>query len=222
MAVILALVAIALVALLIHEFFATNTERASPVLPLALVAPPPTPPQVAKPEPEPEPPEPLKTSEASDEVPGGPGTESGPATPGPSGPLGLDEAGGGGSDAFGLAGRPGGRELLLTGSGGGGGSGNPQRFMQFAGRLQAHFKQQIDHSPELKQACFTATVKVRVSAGGTIDIQDVKLQKSTGDRGLDARIRVAFEQLLPMQDTPPSDMPWPVTLQVISRRADCK
>jgi hypothetical protein len=93
--------------------------------------------------------------------------------------------------------------------------------MQFAGQLQAHFKQQLDHSPELKQACFTANVKVKVSAGGTIDIQEVKLQKSSGDRGLDARIRAAFEQLMPMKDSPPPDMPWPVTLQVSSHRADC-
>jgi len=91
-----------------------------------------------------------------------------------------------------------------------------------SGRLQAHFKQQLDHSSELNQACFTANVKVRVTAGGTIDIQDVKLQKSTGDRELDARIRAAFAQLMPMEGSPPPDMPWPITLQVVSRRADCK
>jgi hypothetical protein len=78
MAAILALAAFALVALLVHEFFASNTERASPVLPLALVAPPPPPtPEVNKPEPEP--PEPLTTPEASEWAPGAPGTESGPA-----------------------------------------------------------------------------------------------------------------------------------------------
>jgi TonB family protein len=135
------------------------------------------------------------------------------------GKAGVDEAGASGTDSFGLAGKPGGRELLLTGAGGGGGNPNG-RYLQFASQIQAYIKDQLNQVASLTQDCYTVNVAVWVAATGSID--DVRIRKSTGDRILDSEIRSALLQLAPMDPAPPSDMPWPVILQMVAHRADCK
>ena len=47
------------------------------------------------------------------------------------------------------------------------------------------------------------------------------IRKSTGNRALDTEIRSALLELAPMEEMPPSDMPWPVVLKLIAHRADC-
>lgn len=213
-----------LVILLVHEFLAANTVRTAPVQPVILMAPPPAPaeepPEVKKPEIEEV--RPTKSLDNTLEwAPGsaGMGTGSGEAGPAATGSLGLDEAGGAGADAFGLAGKPGGRELLLTGGGGGG--GNPTgRFVQFASQLQTHIARELNQLSELKKTCYRVNLLVRVSDTGYIEA--VKIRKSSGHLPLDAAIEEALKGLPPMSAVPPSDMPWPVGLQVTSRRADCE
>ncbi len=218
-----AVVALGLIAALVHHFLSSNTERATFVEPIALLAPPPAaappPPKKVEPDP-PDRVEPVDkrdlTAGMADEPPG-PTTQPAPGTPAP-GPLGLDEAGAGGGDAFGLAGRPGGRELLLTGGGGG---GNPNaRFLRFASQLQSHVEEQLRPLQELQQTCYRLRVQIRVAANGSLE--DVKIPLSSGDAALDSRIRDALLGIAPLQDTPPADMPWPITLQLVSHTAGCK
>lgn len=221
-----ALAAIGLVYLLVHEFLTSNTLRSTPIQSVALVsaAPPPPPPQVQKPNEEEkiEKIEPTKAIDVNDWTPGEAGATPGPGTGSAgvptNGMLGLDEAGGSGSDAFGLAGKPGGHELLLTGGGG----GNPYaRFLQYANEVQANIQAQLNRVAALTQDCYTARVGIWVASSGSI--KDVKILKSTGDGGLDSKIRDALLQLAPMDASPPPpDMPWPIGLQVSAHRADCK
>lgn len=208
----------ALVLLLVREFLTTNTVRAPPLQAVALLPPPPPPeppPRLEEKQPQHEP-LPLPDSREWAAAPGPPPAGADAAAP-VTGPLGLDEAGAGGGDAFGLAGRPGGRELLLTSEGGG---GNPNaRFVQFADQLQSHIQRELNEHAELRRGCYTVSVYVRVGAAGTIE--DVRIGKSTGVAALDSAIREAFQALAPMETTPPADMPWPVGLRVESHGAQC-
>src|SRR5271165_2506895 len=106
------LAAIGLLVLLVHEFLSSNTPRSAPIQSVALIAPvpAPAPPEVQKPEEEKaEKLESTKTLDSSDLTPGEPNAAPGPGSGGipTNGVLGLDEAGAGGSDTFGLAGKPG-------------------------------------------------------------------------------------------------------------------
>lgn len=215
-----------LLALLVHTFLDSNTARTeASVQRIALVAPPPAPPPPPPDRRKPleEPPRRDQRLDMSDLNAGVAGANPGPAEhAGPAGPaggaLGLDEAGASGSDAFGLAGNPGGRELLLTGGGGG---GNPNaRFLQFAGQLQQHIEAQLNQIPELKQTCYTVRVEVRVAPGGSVE--NVKIHTSSGDAELDSRIRTALVKMPPLSAIPPSDMPWPVGLQLVSHGPGCE
>jgi len=218
------LAATALVVLLVRELLTSNTVRTAPVQPVALLAPAPPPPPPA---PEEKPPEeqphelqPLESSELTAGVPGPGFGDNRAGDSAPTGPLGLNEAGTGGSDVFGLAGRPGARELPL-GEAGGGGGGNPHaRFLQFANQLQLHLEQQLNLIAALRRDCYRVHVAVRVVPGGAV--QEVRILKSTGNPDLDTQLRTALLQLPPMGVSPPPDMPWPVGLEVVSNRADCE
>jgi protein TonB len=210
----------ALLVLLVHAFLNGNTERAAPVQAVALIAPPtPSTPDIKKPEQDRS--EPIQSHDTTDWTPGAPGPYAGSSTDspgvGPTGPLGVDQAGTGGGDAFGLAGRPGGRELLLTGNGGGGNPYGP--FYQFAARIKSHLTEQLNQVDALKHACYTVDIELRVGTSGSIE--GVKVRSSTGDRALDAQLQAALLGLAPMADAPPSGMPWPISLRIVSRRQKC-
>jgi protein TonB len=215
------LLGIGMVGLLVRAFLLTNTERVMPLQPVHLVAtaPTPPPPEVKKPpEPQPQPVEQIDsrswTDAAATDSP--PGPSGGPVAA--DGPLGLAEAGEGGSDAFGLAGRPGGTELLLTGGGGGGGNA-AGRFALFAHELETHMQEELNRNDALRRDCYTVQVAVRLTSSGAV--QEVKIARSTGRRELDAEIRRALESLPPLDAAPPTDIPWPVSLRIVSSRADC-
>lgn len=211
---------------LVRAFMSANSERPAAMLPVAIVAAPPPapppPPEARKEEPVPQ----AVTQVESAQWNQGEASEGPPGPPGPpglpsDGVLGLAEAGEAGGDAFGLAGKPGGHELLLTAVGNGGGGGaNPARFTQFATRLEAHLQKGLNEFEALRQDCYTAKVLVWVSTVGIIE--KVRITRSTGQPALDAQVRDALESLPPMDVSPPSDMPWPAGLLLVARRADCQ
>jgi protein TonB len=223
-ATVASLLGMAMIGLFIRSLLTINTERPAALHPVALVA---TPPLAQPPRPEVKKPDEPQThrleqldlkswtpTTAQDSQPGAAG---GPLQA--SGPLGLAEAGEGGGDAFGLAGRPGGRELLLTGGGGGGGNPNG-RFAEFTQRLESHVQKELNQHEDLKNVCYTIDILLRVSANGFIEEPTVK--KSTGQPELDARIKRALDSLQPLDIAPPSGLPWPVGLRIVSHRADCR
>lgn len=223
-----AVVAAGALALLVHAFLDSNSERTAFVQPVSLVPPalptqpPPTPPEKPEMQKElPQQPLTLDTNDLSVGVTGspGPGTDAGPSSGAlASGPLGINEAGEGGGDAFGLAARSGGRELLFTRSAGGG--GNPSaRYVEFANQLQSHVKEQLNQNNDLRKDCYAVRVDIRIAASGFIET--AKIRSSTGDAALDAELRAALLKLAPLNAGPPPDMPQPVGLRIVSRRADC-
>lgn len=226
-----ATLALGVLALVLHVFLGSSSVRTAYVQPVTLMppAPPAPPPPEAKRVEQEEPPEHLSPTDLQDEGiresgpvanATSPATGAGaglglPAT----GPLGFNEAGEAGSDVFGLAARHGGHELLSTAPGGGGGGDRNARFIQYADTLKSYLQVQLNEVEELRRACYSVQVTVRV--GGAGQLQDVKIRKSTGDPALDAQLRSVLSSLPPMDHLPPPDMPWPVGLRIVSRRDDC-
>lgn len=223
-----AVLTLGLLALMLHVFLGPSSVRTAYIQPVTLEPPPPPPappPQVKPPE------EPLESERPIHEdttQDNGPVTDGPPGPPGPpgpataglaaTGPLGFNEGGEAGSDVFGLAARRGGHELLLTAPRGGGGDRNA-RFFRYADTLQSSLQTQLNEVQDLRRSCYSLEVTVRVSAEG--GIEDVKIHRTTGDPALDARIRGVLSGLHASDNPPPPDMPWPVGLRIVSRRADC-
>jgi protein TonB len=126
--------------------------------------------------------------------------------PPPSAHLGLDAEGGAGGDAFGLVGNKGGRDLL--GSGG-------SAFAWYAGLLKSEI---LDHLQEEKQARdgeYTITVRVWVASDGTIE--RVRIAQSSGSPVRDRAIEATLGHLSRLSQGPPTDMPQPISLRIVSR-----
>lgn len=134
-----------------------------------------------------------------------------PAEP-PPGPLGLDAKGTGPGDAFGLAGRPGGRDIVL----GGGGTGQ-LAAMAFGNGTARHIAQELARNPALKGATFRIELSVWLSRDGRIEREE--LTRGSGDAGLDARIKAALALVSPLREAPPPDLAQPLRIRVTSSDA---
>lgn len=216
-AVISAALGLAMMTLLVHQFLSSNSVRTAPLQPVALLPPPPPAQEMNKPPEE----EPQEVSTAQDLGMSDSLTADASQAAPTSGDnnLGLDEAGGAGGDAFGLVGKVGGRELLLTAGGGSSAGNSTARLQQFAAQLQSYLREELNRVPEIRQACYTIHVALRLSPTGSLE--NVVIRKSTGSRALDGQISAALVDLPPVPSLPPPDMPWPVTLEIRSHRADC-
>jgi protein TonB len=166
-----------------------------------LIVPPPPPPP---PQDEPPPPPQEKTEEPlPKDEPQPPPDDSPP----PAGPLGLDAEGTAGDDAFGLAARRGGSDLV-------GGNGSAA-FAWYTNRLKDAVVEKLSADSRIGAKKFSLSVSVWIAPNGSI--KEVKLATTTGNHDLDQRIEAALNSLKIMSDAPPSDMPQPVNLQIISR-----
>lgn len=165
---------------------------------IQLIRPPPPPPNL--PPPPPPPPEekvhiptPQKTPQPT------------PDHPPPSQQLGLDSKGGTGSDAFGLAARPGGQDLIGEGA---------SAFVWYAGLLKDQILNQLGAQPEVRSTTYSVVVSVWIGGDGTI--QRVRIAQSSGDQGRDRSIEDALNRLGRLSQPPPADMPEPITLRIVS------
>jgi protein TonB len=128
-----------------------------------------------------------------------------PNHPPPSPQLGLDAKGGAGSDAFGLAARPGGQDII-----GEGGSA----FSWYAGLLKDQILNQLGAQADARSASYTVVVSVWVADDGTV--QRVQIAKTSGDQERDRAIESALARLGRLSQPPPADMPEPITLRIVS------
>lgn len=165
---------------------------------IQLIRPPPPPPNL--PPPPPPPPEEKVHIATPQKVP-----QPTPDRPPPSQPLGLDAKGGAGSDAFGLAGRPGGQDII-----GEGGSA----FSWYAGLLKDQILDQLGAQAAARSASYTVVVSVWVGGDGTV--RRVEIAKSSGDSQRDRSIESALARLGRLSQPPPADMPEPITLRIVS------
>jgi len=165
---------------------------------IQLIRPPPPPPNL--PPPPPPPPEekvhiptPQKTPQPT------------PDHPPPSQQLGLDAKGGAGSDAFGLAARPGGQDLIGEGA---------SAFVWYAGLLKDQILSQLGAQPEVRSTTYSVVVSVWIGNDGSI--QRVQIAQSSGDERRDHSIEDALTRLGRLSQPPPADMPEPITLRIVS------
>ena len=161
--------------------------------------PPPPPPQVEKPKEEVK--QEIKEPEPKDD------------SPPPDAPLGLDAKGTSGSDGFGLAGRPGGREITSLGDTG---AGDGRGFLFYANQLQAQLQDELNQQKKLKGSDYRATVAVWIGQDG--HVQRVDLTGSTGDSDTDKVLREAIAGARRLK-APPANMPQPLRLRITSRGA---
>jgi protein TonB len=165
-----------------------------------IIRPPPPPPPD-----QPPPPPPEKTEE---QLPKDKPEEPPPDnSPPPAGPLGLDAQGTAGEDAFGLAARAGGGDLV-------GGTGTAA-FAWYTNRLKDAILDKLSADGRIGSKRFALTVRVWLEADGRI--KQVKLSSTTGDGALDKMIESDLSALSKLADSPPIEMPQPISLKIVSR-----
>ena len=164
-----------------------------------IIRPPPPPPD------QPPPPPPEKTDEPlPKDKPEEPPPDNSPP---PAGPLGLDAQGSAGEDAFGLAARAGGGDLV-------GGNGTAV-FAWYTNRVRDAIRDKLSADGRIGSKRFSFTVLVWIEADGRI--KQVKAVSSTGDGALDKAIEADVSSLQKLSDSPPLEMPQPIRLQIVSR-----
>jgi protein TonB len=195
-----------LVAAMLLNQPAPDLHKKIPQITVLRLPPPPPPPK-----PEEKPPEPPKIKEEvkietpHPEEPPRPADEAPPP-----GPLGVDAQGSGAGDAFGLAGRPGGRDITTIGSGGG--SALSQNIY---GNGVAHFlAQELGRDPKLKNAAYTVEVLVWMSRDGRVIRNEIV--KGSGNDDVDALIHGQLSQASPYRQAQPDNLPQPLRIQLKS------
>jgi periplasmic protein TonB len=163
-----------------------------------IIRPPPPPPD------QPPPPPPVKTQEELPKDEPEPAPKEDEQAPPPA--LGLDAEGSAGGDAFGLAARKGGSDLV-------GGNGKAA-FAWYTNRLKDAVVERLTADTRIGSKKFSVSVRVWIEADGRI--KEVKLVSTTGDRALDQRIEAALASLTRLSDAPPLEMPQPISLKIVS------
>ncbi|MEJ0099941.1 MAG: TonB C-terminal domain-containing protein [Pseudomonadota bacterium] len=120
--------------------------------------------------------------------------------------LGVDAAGSGAGDGFGLVGRPGGRDLLATGG---------SAFAWYAGLLKDELQNRLTGDKRIRSGSYSVVVRVWVRSDGVVE--KANIQGSSGDADRDRVIESVLANLTRLTQAPPADMPQPISLRVVSR-----
>lgn len=191
--------------LLLKDMFAAPVQKKKQIQMISLVQPPPPPP----PKEEPPPPE-IKEEVKIDEPepqPDEPPEQAAEDAPPPGEDLGVDADGGAGSDAFGLVGRKGGRDLL------GGSSGS--EYAWYANVLQQDIADLLSDNNKIRQSRYIIEVQLWFEQNGKV--KKAKLIKSSGDAAMDRSIQLALNEMGNLRERPPEGIPQPVRLRIESR-----
>jgi protein TonB len=157
------------------------------------------PPQEAPPPPPP-PPEKIEEPLPQDQ----PTPEQTPDTP--SQQLGLDADASAGSDAFGLAARKGGADLVGTGT---------AIFGRYTAQLKDAIQDALSDDDKVRKGNYTVSVRVWVARDGSVE--RAQLVQSTGKRDVDRAIEQALTHVHRLAEPPPLEMPQPIVLRVVSK-----
>jgi periplasmic protein TonB len=163
-----------------------------------LIRPPPPPPDL----PPPPPPPPEEKVVVPDQAKPDP-TPSNEPPPGDQ--LGLDAQGTAGGDAFGLAARPGGRDLLASGG---------SAYAWYGGLVKNEILEQLGN---LKPRGGQHAVDVRIWVRDDGTVERVRITEASGDSAWDRAIQVALSRMTRISQPPPADMPQPISLRIVSR-----
>jgi protein TonB len=189
-------------------FTKTDPGKHKTVTQISLIAPPPPPPK--PPEKPPDPPKVKEEVKLDDPKPVDEPKQA-PEQP-PAGPLGVDAQGTGPGDSFGLAGRPGGRDIIV-GNGGGGGLG----LNLFGSSTARYIAQVLARDPKLRSTSYQIEIRVWLTKDGRFQREEIV--RGTGDRELDALIRSGLNQLGSVSAPVPPNLPQPLHIRVTSSDA---
>jgi protein TonB len=165
-----------------------------------IIRPPPPPPPD---QPPPPPPEKVEQQIPKDTPQPKPEEEQAP----PDQPLGLATDGSAGSDAFGLAARAGGSDLI-------GGSGSAP-FAWYTNRIRDAVQDKLAAATCTKTAKGSLSIHVLMEADGRV--KQIKLATSTGDQKLDHCVDSALTSITRMNDAAPPGLPEQITMQIAFR-----
>jgi protein TonB len=182
----------------IHGFMsgkAQKTERT--VQNITLIRPPPPPPDT------PPPPPPEKVEEHLEQKEPDPTPDN---TPTPSPQLGLDAEGTAGGDAFGLAARKGGSDLVGTGG---------AAFAWYTGKLRDEITDHLSNDARVRAKKFTISLRIWLDRDGRV--KDVRMTSTTGDHELDSLIASSLSSMASLSEAPPIEMPQPISVKIVSR-----
>jgi protein TonB len=126
--------------------------------------------------------------------------------PTPSPQLGLDTEGTAGGDSFGLAARKGGGDLV--GAGG-------AVFAWYTGKLKAEVSDRLSSDAKLRGKKYSVGVRIWIEADGRI--KEARITSGSGNHDLDNTITADLVALGRLSESPPLEMPQPITLQIVSR-----
>ena len=168
--------------------------------------PPPPPPKLAEKPPE------IKKEEVNLPTPEPKAADEPP----PAQNLGVDAAGNGAGDSFGLEGRKGGRDITTIGEVGNV-AGSRAKFAFFTNMVQAHLQEELSRNQKLRSADYKAMIRIWFGANGKVD--RAELMGSTGNTDIDRTLTTALAEISPLSSTPPSDLPQPMKVRLTSRGA---
>lgn len=176
---------------------------------IELLKPPPPPPPPKTPPP---PPPPQQKQEKIDVPKPDAAPPDQPSQAPPPGPdLGVDAAGSGTGDNFGLVGKPGGGDLIGSG---GGGAGN--RFAWYGALVKDRITDAVQRDKRLREAAeYQRVVNVWVNSSGVVT--RVELVGAGDKPELDDALRLALRNLPPVREGAPGDMPQPIRLRISTR-----
>jgi periplasmic protein TonB len=183
----------------VHTMLAGKSNKQERTVQVVQIIRPPPPP----PPDQPPPPPPEKTEEPLPKDEPEPTPDQSPA---PSEQLGVDAEGTAGGDAFGLAARRGGSDLV--GSGG-------AAFAWYTGKLKDEVLERLSDDKGISSKKFSISMRVWIDTDGRI--KEIKLTTSTGSPELDKKIELAMTAIKRMSEAPPLEMPQPISLKVVSR-----
>ena len=182
----------------VHTMMSLKTSKSERLVQtIQVIRPPPPPPD------QPPPPPPEKTEEPlPKDVP-----QPTPDQPdqAPDQPLGIDAEGSAGGDAFGLAARAGGADLI-------GGTGTAP-FAWYTNRMRDAIKDRLSAAPCTKSAKGSVTTRVLVGLDGRV--KQIKLTTTTGNSKVDECVEQVLASITSMGDAPPPGMPEQVNLKVV-------
>lgn len=186
--------------LFVHAIMASKaTKPDRKIQTVQIIRPPPPPPDQPPPPPPPEKTETVLPKDEPEPTPD--------QTPAPAQSLGLDADASAGSDAFGLAARRGGSDLI-------GGNGTAP-FAWYTNRISDVIRDRLAAAPCTKSAKGSLTVHLLLEADGRV--KQIKLATTTGNPKTDECIDTALASITRMSDPVPPGMPEQVNLKIVAR-----
>jgi periplasmic protein TonB len=186
----------------VRTMMAAKTMKSERKVQVVQIIRPPPPPPDQPPPPPPPPPEKVQEPLPKDEPEPTPEEQQAPAQP-----LGIDADGSAGSDAFGLAARSGGSDLI-------GGTGSAP-FAWYTNRITDAIRERLAAAPCTKTAKGSLSIHVLMESDGRV--KQIKLATTTGDQKVDDCIDTALTAITRMSDPVPPGMPEQINLKIVSR-----